>query len=193
MVTKRTGQPAGRPKWDLLADRDRYLVAAFSATQIVENKVWHNSKATRHAVAMTYAAIECGKMVGSSENLAIITRGEGKLNFQTTISWHQYKENPKHNSIKARADDILRKAERAMKSNRHEWIEAMSVAIGLAYYYPEREDALTLTRLHCLVAYEMAFFERSLKPFIVGRFDSSKRVIFSLPDFMPNFVSSKWP
>jgi hypothetical protein len=185
MVTKRADR--GRPNWDLLRDRDRYLIASFWATQIVENQLSGNQKATRHAVAMTYAAIERGEMMGSPENLA----GEGKLVFRTTISRRQFEERPKGHPIKARADDIRRKAERAMKSNRYEWLEAMTAAFGLAFYHPDREYALTLARLNCLAVSEVNFFEQSLKPFIVGRFDPAKRVFFGLPDFMPNFVEAK--
>ncbi|MDQ6868134.1 MAG: hypothetical protein M3178_06915 [Pseudomonadota bacterium] len=187
MVTKRTDRPRGRPNWDLLADRDRYLIASFLATHIVENQLMGDQKATRHAVAMTYAAIERGEMTGSLENLAAISRGEGKLKFRTTISRRQFEERPKGAPINARADDIRRKARRAMKSN-YEWTEAMADAFGVAYYFPERECALTHARLDCLAVSEVDFFERSLKPFITGRFDPAKRVFFSLPDFMPNFV-----
>jgi hypothetical protein len=64
MVTKRTDR--GRPNWDLLLDRDRYLIAAFWATLIHDNQLKGDQKVTRHAVAMTYAAIERGEMMGSS-------------------------------------------------------------------------------------------------------------------------------
>jgi hypothetical protein len=185
MVTKPTDQRKGRPDWDLLKDPDKYLIASFWATHIVENKFRGNAKATRHAVAITYAAVERGEMIGSPENLAAISSGEGKLVFRTTISRKQFEERPKGHPIKARADVICRKAERAMKSNR------MAAAFSLAYDHREREHALTLARLNCLAVSEGDFFERSLKPFIVGRFDPSKRVVFSLPDFMPNFAGAK--
>jgi hypothetical protein len=186
MVTKRTER--GRPNWDLLLDRDRYLIAAFWATLIHNNQLKGDQKVTRHAVAMTYAAIERGEMMGSSENLAAISSGEGKLVFRTAISRRQFEERPKGHPIKARADDILRKAERAMKSDRYEWLEAMANAFAVAFYFPEREHALTVARLNCMAVSEGDFFEQSLKPFITGRFDPSKRVFFGLPDFMPNFV-----
>jgi hypothetical protein len=188
MVTKRTVR--GRPSRDLLRDRDRYLIASFWATQFVENQLIGNQKATRHAVAMTYAAIERGEMMGSPENLAAISSGEGKLVFRTTISRRQFEERPEGHHIKARADDIRRKARWAMESN-YEWTEAMAGAFGVAYYHAERECALTLARLNCLAVSEVDFFEQSLKPFIVGRFGPAKRVFFGLPDFMPNFVEAK--
>jgi hypothetical protein len=191
MVTKPTDQRKGRPDWDLLKDPDKYLIASFLATHIVENKFRGNAKATRHAVAITYAAIERGEIIGSPENLAAISSGEGKLVFRTTISRKQFEERPKGHPIKARADVICRKAERAMKSNRYKWLEAMAAAFSLAYDHREREHALTLARLNCLAVSEGDFFEQSLKPFITGRFDPSKRVFFSLPDFMPNSVPAK--
>jgi hypothetical protein len=182
MVTKPTGQRRGRPDWDLLLDPDRYLIASFWATQIRENQLNGNQKATRHAVAMTYAAIERGK-------LAAIFNGKGKLVFRTGITRVQYEKDAgaKANPIKARADDLRRKAERAMESNRYEWLEAMAGAFAAAYYDQDRENALTLARLNCMAASEGDFFERSMEPLITGRFDPSKQVFFSLPDFMPNF------
>jgi hypothetical protein len=190
MVTKPTGQRKGRPDWDLLLAPDRYLIASFWATQIRENQLNGNQKATCHAVAMHYAAIERGELMDSADNRTTLYRGEGKLQFRSTISLMQYCSRPDRQAIKARADDIRRKAERAMKSNRCEWLEAMGAAFAVAFYCPDREGALTLARLNCLAVSEGDFFERSLKPFIVGRFDPSKRVVFSLPDFMPNFVAA---
>jgi hypothetical protein len=166
-----------------LRHQDRYIVAAVHATFLFENKFKGDSKVTAHAVAMTYAAIERGEMMGSSENLA----GEGKLVFRTAISRRQFEERPKGHPIKARADDILRKARRAGKSNR-QWLQVMTKAFFWAFYHEERQGALTVTCQNCLAADESDFFEYSLKPFIVGRFDPSKRVVFRLPDFMPNFV-----
>jgi hypothetical protein len=190
MVTKRTGRPRGRPDWDLLLDRDRYLIAAFWATLIHDNQLKGDQKVTRHAVAMLYAAIKRGELTDSADNLATLNRGEGKLKFRTSITRVQFDEHAgvKANDIKTYADNLRRKAERAMKSNRYEWLEALTAAFALAFYHPDREYALIFARLNCLAVSEMAFFEQSLKPFIVGRFDPAKRVFFGLPDFMPNFV-----
>jgi hypothetical protein len=193
MVTKPTGQRKGRPDWDLLLDRERYLIAAFWATLIHDNQLKGDQKVTRHAVAMLYAAIDRGELTDSADNLATLNRGEGKLKFRTSITRVQFEEHAgvKANDIKTYADNLRRKAERAMKSNRYEWLEALTTAFALAFYHPDREHALTLARLNCRAVSEEDFFERSLKPFIVGRFDPSKRVVFKLPDFMPNFVEAK--
>jgi len=190
MVTKPTGPHKGRPNWDLLYDRDRYLVAAYCATFFFENKFKCDSKVTAHSVAMTYAAIEKGEMMESRENLAVMSRCNGKLVFRTTILRRQFEERPKGTHIKNRADEIIRKTRRAGKCNK-QWLQAMTKALFWAFYHIERQGALTVTYQNCLAVSEGDFFERSLKPFIVGRFDLSKRVEFSLPDFMPNFVQAK--
>jgi hypothetical protein len=187
MVTKPTGQRRGRPNWDLSRERDKYFVAAFCATFFFENKFKGDSRVTAHAVAMTYAAIERGQLIRSPEILAVMSCGKGKLVFRTTISRKQFEERPKGHPIKARADDILRKARRAGKFNK-QWLQAMTKAFFWAFYHEERQGALTVTYQNCLAADESDFFERSLKPFIVGRFDPAKRVFFGLPDFMPNSV-----
>jgi hypothetical protein len=192
MTKKIPGAVRGRPKWDLLKDDDRHLIAFFWATQIHENQFRLNAKATRHAVAMSLAAFELGgngksALSRSADNLSVLFRREGKLEFQTRISRSQFESHQEANDIKKRADDILRKARWAMEAN-IEWTEAMAAALIVAFHGQERESALTLARLNCLAFSEMSFFERSLKPFIIGRFDQTKRVIFSLPDFMPNFV-----
>ena len=44
---------------------------------------------------MTYAAIEKGEMMESRENLAVMSRCNGKLVFRTTISRRQFEERPK--------------------------------------------------------------------------------------------------
>ena len=179
MATKRTGRPRGRPSWDLRTDGDRWLIGAFWATQFFE-------KATRHSVAMTYAAVELGELARSSENDTVRSSGRGKLEFGVTISQAQYVSNPKGHSIKKRADDILRKANRALRDD-IDWTQAMAAAFMLAFYHADREYALLTGFVNCMAISEGEFFEQSLRPFIIGRFDPSKRVSFSLPDFMPNF------
>src|ERR1700730_6737973 len=67
------------------------------------------------------------------------------------------------------------------------------VTVAVVWESPQESgsQAAGITYQNCLAVSEGDFFERSLKPFIVGRFDLSKRVEFSLPDFMPNFVQAK--
>jgi hypothetical protein len=188
MATPRTDRREGRPSWNLLTDRDRYLVAAFWATQIVESQFRGNKRPTRHAVAMTFAAVERGKLIGSVDNLAVVSSGEGKLGFRHKLmSTKQYEERPEANDIKKRADDIRRTANWAKDSECYEWLEAVTAAFGVAFYYPDCERGLSLARVNCAAVGELAFFERSLRPFIIGRFDPTKRVVFILPEFTPNF------
>jgi hypothetical protein len=188
MATPRTDRREGRPSWNLLADRDRYLVAVFWATQIVESQFGGNKRATRHAVAMTFAAIERGKLIGSVDNLAVISREEGKLAFRhKLLSRKQFEERPEANEIKKRADDIRRTANWAMESDSYDWLQAITAAFAVSFYEHDRETALILARVNCTAVDDLAFFERSLRPFIIGRFDPAKRVVFSLPEFTPNF------
>jgi hypothetical protein len=185
VVTKPTGQPRGRRAWNLRKDRDRYLIAAFWATQIHENQFKSDPRATRRAVAMLYAAIERGELSDSVVNRETINKQGGKLIFgsPTTRAQHDAGSNP----IQSRADDIRRKAERAMKEDPY-WIERMAAAFQAAFFGPyerlAREEAFT----RCAEISEIEFFERSLVPFIEGRFDVSKATVFRLPDFMPNIV-----
>jgi hypothetical protein len=189
----------GRPDWNLLADDDRYLIAAFWAIQIYENKFRQNTRATRHAVAMTLAAVENGKLEVSPENRATLHNKRGKLSFKTDMTLTKDEKSGKGgwagkgessapwNRVKARCDDIRRKADRALKSEQHSWLEAITAAFTVSFYGPDCEKALLLARVNCTAVGELAFFERSLRPFIIGRFDSAKRVNFRLPEFMPNF------
>jgi hypothetical protein len=194
MATPRTGNREGRPAWNLLADNDRHLIAFFWATQIYESQICKNTKATRHAVAMTLAAVQRGyleveegeKGKPSPTNLATMRARSGKLTFRTNATESKDTEHL-WNAVKAKADDIRRKAERAMKSEHFEWLKVMAAAMIATFYHTDLESALSIAMEHCSLAREPEFFERSLHPFIIGRFDPTKRVVLKLPEFMPNF------
>jgi hypothetical protein len=82
MVSAAIGRREGRPDWNLLTDDDRYLIAAFWAIQQYESQFRQNARATRHAVAMTLAAVENGKLEVSPENRATLRNKMGKLSFK---------------------------------------------------------------------------------------------------------------
>lgn len=177
MATKPTGRPRGRPGWNLRADRDRYVLALLWASIIYEGRFGDNTDATRHAIAMGLAAPECGYFDQVQS---------GKLVFKIAVTQAQLMAGPKSNGIKARADDILRKFNRAVDLD-GEWLMMMSAAMISAFYGQDQGTAAALAWGNCAAVGELEFFNRSLQPFIAGRFDPAKRAKFSLPDFMPNF------
>jgi hypothetical protein len=190
MVTKRTGKPRGRPTWDLRKDRDRYLIAAFWATQVHESQFNSNQRATRRSVAMLFAAIERGELEASEGNRTTVLQGSGKLAFGASVTRAQ--NDAGSNPIQARADDIRRKAERALREDA-DWTERMATAFHAAFYYPSESSAKLAAFSVCAKITETEFFGKSLVPFIEGRFDPLKAVVFTLPDFMPNKSEPSWP
>jgi hypothetical protein len=153
------------------------MLALLWASIIYEGRFGDNTNATRHAIAISLAAAECG-LFDQVQN--------EKLVFKIAVTRAQLEAGPKSNGIKARADIILRKFNRAMDSD-GEWLMMMSAAIINAFWGQDQGTAAALAWANCAAVGELEFFNRSLQPFIAGRFDPAKRVKFSLPDFMPNF------
>jgi hypothetical protein len=135
---------------------------------------------------MLFASIERGELENSDANRKTIAKQNGKLRFRAAITRAQ-SDSSGLSQVHMRADDIRRKANRALREDPY-WIQRMAAAFCAAFYAPFEREARFVAFENCAQISEIPFFGRSLVPFIEGRFDPSKAVAFTLPDFMPNIT-----